>query len=598
MRPRRRQLAAGATAVLAIVPACWAGGDCTAVAGGDQHSLALRVDGTVLAWGLNGQGRLGDGTIINSTLPVRVRDPSGSGFLSEVSAIAEGWNFSVALRADGTVWAWGGNFQGELGNGTGASSRLPVQVKDGLGFLSSVVSISAGGYTTLALKSDGTVWAWGDNAFGQLGNGTNVDSNLAVQVMDTGGSGVLAGVTAVSSGATFSLALKVDGTVWAWGHNPNGELGNGTFTASNLPVQVRVSTGVFLSGISGIAAGAWHSLALASDATVWAWGLNDFGQAGTGDPAPSRLTYARQVKDSSGTGLLSEVASIAAGAQHSMARTEDRRVWSWGVNVQGQLGNGTTVESSLPVQVRDVSGSGILSGIAAIARGGNYGLALKDDGTVVAWGYNLSGQLGNGTSVSSALPVHVRDPDGQLDLDLGSCSCSVIARLEGSPPIPVCAGSTVALDATASTLAGCSGPGLFQFEEGASILRPFEPDPRFDVAVLVERTFHVRVACSTEPSCEGGADLLVPLRDDTAPGDQGNLVRAVRRGEDVELRFDGAPASVWRLYRDADKRTSGTTALTPDVGIPRFTDPGAVANAQPAFYRVKGLSPCTLTPGP
>jgi alpha-tubulin suppressor-like RCC1 family protein len=239
---------------------------------------------------------LGNGTTyINSNTPVQVSALSG------VTAIAGGFAHSLALKSDGTVWAWGYNSNGQLGDGTYTTRNTPVQVSA----LSGVTAIAAGAYHSLALKSDGTVWASGWDVVGQLGNGTSTDSNTPVQVSG------LSGMTAIAGGYFHSLALKSDGTVWAWGFNGYGELGNGTYTNSNTPVQVSG-----LSGVTAIAGGYFHSLALKSDGTVWAWGQDIFGQLGNG-------TFITTPPDGIGTPTqvsgLSGITAVAGGAYHSLA---------------------------------------------------------------------------------------------------------------------------------------------------------------------------------------------------------------------------------------------------------------------------------------
>jgi alpha-tubulin suppressor-like RCC1 family protein len=238
----------------------------SAIAAGNFHSLALKNDGTVWTWGSNSLGQLGNGNYADSNVPVQVSNIAG------VVAIAGGDAHSLALKNDGSVWSWGDNLGGQLGNGTSIlKSNVPVQVSS----LTGVIAIAAGAYHSLALKNDGTVWAWGDNGFGQLGNGTNiVKSNVPVQVSS------LTGVIAIAAGTYHSLALKNDGTVWAWGYNNYGQLGNGSnIFYSNVPVQVSSLTGV----IAIAAMGSSHSLALKNDGTVWAWGANGYGQLGIGN---------------------------------------------------------------------------------------------------------------------------------------------------------------------------------------------------------------------------------------------------------------------------------------------------------------------------
>ncbi len=323
----------------------------TAIAGGYLHSLALRSDGTVWAWGYNGFGELGNGTNANSNTPVEVSGLSG------VTAIAggQGGLHSLALKSDGTVWAWGYNGTGALGNGTYANSNTPVEVSG----LSGVTAIAGGEFHSLALKSDGTVWAWGNDVYGQLGNGTEMfASNTPVEV-----SGI-SGVTAIAGAGLHSLALKSDGTVWAWGYNADGELGNGTYTfASDTPVEVSA-----LSGVTAIAGGGFHSLALKSDGTLWAWGSNFFGELGNGT---NTTTYPFGIATPVEVSGLSGVTAIGGGFRHSLALKSDGTVRAWGYNGGGQLGNGTFTDSNTPVEV-----SG-LSGVTAIAGGAFHSLALK-----------------------------------------------------------------------------------------------------------------------------------------------------------------------------------------------------------------------------
>lgn len=292
------------------------------ISGGGEHSLALKLDGTIWTWGDNEYGQLGDGTTTDRSTPVQVSTLSG------VVTISGGVFHSLALKSDGTIWTWGNNWYGQLGDGTTVERHTPVEVSG----LSGVVAIAGGVYHSLALKSDGTVWTWGDNGYGQLGDGTNTNRTTPVQVSS------LSGVVAIARGHQHSLALKSDGTVWAWGYNSDGQLGDGTNTNRTIPIQVSG-----LSGVVAIAGGYNHSLALKSDGTVWIWGNNRFGQLGDG--TPTNKTTPVEVSG------LSSIVTISGGGDHSLALKSDGTIWAWGYNSDGQLGDGTYTDRYAPVQV-------------------------------------------------------------------------------------------------------------------------------------------------------------------------------------------------------------------------------------------------------
>ena len=349
------------------------------VAGGLFHSLAIESNGTVWAWGENNFGQLGNGTTTQgaTSAPGQVLSLSG------VASVAAGDYHSLALTTSGTVWAWGYNASGQLGNGTTTSSSVPVQVSN----LTGAVAVAGGTGHSLALRSDGTVWAWGDNGYGQLGNGTTSSSSVPVQVSN------LTGVVSIAAGGDHSLALKSDGTVWAWGYGRKGELGNGSTSNSSTPVEVSN-----LTGVVAIAAGADHCLAVLSNGTVWAWGYNGSGQLGNGSTRNSSVPV--QVSG------LTTATAVAAGGDHSMAIASGGSAWAWGDNGYGELGNGTTKSSSTPVQTLN------LTNVAAIAAGTDHSLFATGAGLPYAVGNDQYGQLGNGNTSSTSTPVQVNTVTG------------------------------------------------------------------------------------------------------------------------------------------------------------------------------------------
>ena len=386
-----------------------------AVATGIYNAIDLRADGTVWTWGYNGFGELGNGiTGATSYVPVQVHGPLNSGFLTGIISIAEGNGYFLALKNDGTVWAWGWNNNGQLGNGTTANSNVPVQVSS----LSGITTIAAGQFHSLAIKNDGTVWTWGLNDNGQLGNGnTGTNSSIPVQVHGVGDVGFLTGIVAIAGGEIHSLAVKNDGTFWSWGSNGLGQLGIGGGALKNTPVQVHGPLNVgFLSGITAIAAGSGFSLALKNDGTVWAIGNNSNGQFGNG-VSGNTGNVPVQVHGPLDSGFLTGITAIATvGGNTAFALKNDGTVWAWGAGNSGILGNGTSgVISNVPVQVHGPLNVGFLTGVTAI--GGGPGavslLAVKNDGTVWAWGYNASnGYLATGSQnpTFSSVPLTVVFP--------------------------------------------------------------------------------------------------------------------------------------------------------------------------------------------
>jgi len=355
------------------------------IAGGYVHSLAFKNDGTVLAWGRNNSGQLGDGTNIARSTPVQV---SG---LSNVIAVSGGGGHSIALKNDGTVWAWGSNGVGQLGDGTKADRFAPVQVVG----LSDVIAIDAGDPYTVALKSDGTAWIWGC-CYDTQGL---FDSTIPLQVPG------LNDVAAIKAGYYFNVLQKKDGTVWAWGRNDHGQIGDGTNIKRTIPVQVSG-----LSDIIAIAAGNNHAVALKRDGTVWTWGGNQYGQLGDGTTI-DRTTPVRV------NGLGSVVAISATSGPASgftVALKNDGTVWAWGDH------HGVYTGSTIPTQVPGLS----LNDVNGIDAGGFHTLLLKNDGAVWAWGWGTDGVLGNGSDASAVIPVQVAGPDGNGFLNLGQVTPS------------------------------------------------------------------------------------------------------------------------------------------------------------------------------
>jgi alpha-tubulin suppressor-like RCC1 family protein len=315
------------------------------VAGGYKHSLAIKTDGTLWAWGENLQGQLGLGDTTTRSSPVQV------GALTTWSKVTAGYFFSLAIKTDGTLWSWGSNTNGgPLGLGNGTSYSSPKQV----GALTNWATVSGGNIHVLATKTTNTLFSWGNNGFGQLGLGNISNYNSPKQV------GALSNwATVVGGGNNFSLAVKTDGTLWAWGSGGAGNLGLNSIYSYSSPMQVGA-----LTGWSKVAAGTQSSLAIKTNGTLWSWGTNSNGQLGLGNI--TNYSSPKQI------GALTTWSTLVLGiADNSGAIKTDGTLWGWGRNNYGNLGLGNTVNRSSPAQV------GALTTWSVAAKGYGHELAIK-----------------------------------------------------------------------------------------------------------------------------------------------------------------------------------------------------------------------------
>ena len=383
-------------------------------ANGNGYSLALSADGTVYTWGRNEYGQLGNGvTATNSPVPVAVKTagtPMEGKTIVQISAKV--W-YALALASDGTVYSWGFNSWGQLGSGTSGTANnasAPVAVKTAGTPMEgkTIVQVAAGATHSLALATDGTIYAWGKNEYGQLGNDSTTNSPVPVAVKTAGTPMDGKTIIQIHAGYEHSLALASDGTVYAWGRNNSGQLGKNDATDTHIPAAVQ-TLGTPMAGkvIVQLAAGNSQSMALASDGTVYTWGWNQYGQLGNGTTTNSRIPIAIVT---TGTPLAGKIISqIAAGNAHALAMTDDGTVYTWGWNQYGQLGNNSTINSSLPVIVKTTGTPLAGKMITQIASGGSpNSLVLANDGTMYTWGWGQYGQLGDSTIGTDAkVPVAV-----------------------------------------------------------------------------------------------------------------------------------------------------------------------------------------------
>lgn len=372
---------------------------------GISHSLLLLSNGTVYASGRNNKGQLGNGITSTETSFTKVTG------VSDIIQVAAGNNYSLALKYDGTVLSWGDNNYGSLGRDDTISNCIPSQVVDVNGSpLTDVVAIAAGGLHGLALKSDGTVWSFGYNVHGELGIGTENGKDVtyleyASQVVDANNIPI-EGIIQIEAGTYHSLALTSEGKIYAWGLGNYGRLGSGGEGNKYGAIVVKNNT-VYndLTGIKAIGVGAFHSMAVADDGTVYAWGRNNCGQLGNNTMEESLLPI--QVVDADGS-LLENITSVSGGESHSLALSADGKVYAWGSDTSGQLGTDSTETISyVPVLVDSYLGSSdeYLSNVVSISVAVNTNMILTSDNNIYAWGANSYDQFAIESSGIATIPV-------------------------------------------------------------------------------------------------------------------------------------------------------------------------------------------------
>ena len=381
---------------------CW-----QTLSAGTDHSAGIKTDGTLWAWGSNYYGQLGDGTTVTTNIPIQI------GTANDWVKIFAGNHYTFGIKTDGTLWAWGVNDYGQLGDGTKTDKLIPTQI----GTATNWRSITTGWSHTVALKTDGTLWSWGYNVYGQLGNGTLADNSVPTKI------GTATNWQSVEAGQYHNVAVKTDGTLWEWGNNIFGQPGN-TSVAKTSPVQIGTAT-----DWKGVSVGDYHSIAMKNNGTLWGWGLNDAGQLGDG------TTVSKYTPTQIGTGT--NWLSTSAGAASTYANKTDGTLWSWGSNYYGQLGIGTSgnVPALSPVQV------GSSSDNVLISAGNVHALALNVDGFLKAGGQNVSGQLGDGTFVQRniftpiACPSNCAPTTQFSTTNITSSTATISWAASGSAPI-------------------------------------------------------------------------------------------------------------------------------------------------------------------
>ena len=326
---------------------------------GGWHSAAITEDGTLYKWGYNNYGQLGNGTIKDSYTPIKIMD--------NVTYVSLGNSHSAAITKDGSLYMWGCNIGGQLGDGTTEDRSTPIKIMDNVAY------VSLGTYHSAAITTDGSLYTWGGNSDGRLGNGTTESSHTPVKIMDN--------VAYVSLGNNHSAAITTDGSLYTWGNNHAGQLGNGTTEDSSIPIKI-------MDNVVYVSLGHYYSAAITTGGSLYTWGNKYYD-----------LLADEQYDCPSPIKIMDNVAYVSLGQYYSATITTNGSLYMWGENFWGQLGNGTTDGSSTPIKIMD--------NVARVSIGSGNSAAMTADGSLYAWGYNNHGQLGNGTTKDSSTPIKI-----------------------------------------------------------------------------------------------------------------------------------------------------------------------------------------------
>lgn len=353
------------------------GGTFQAVSVGDTYTMGIKADNTLWAWGDNENGQLGDGTKTGRSMPVKVMD--------NVISVSAGYTYTLAIKTDGTLWAWGSNEYNQLGNNgnknaTGRNGipiqTIPVKVMD------DVAAVSAGKDQTAAIKTDGSLWMWGREI--------HLDNGQLIEYCRTPADTLVSDVSAVSMGTGGTMIVKTDGELWAWGNNSSGILLNDDIISTPIFGRVKIMDNV--SAISMYYTLGSYALAIKTDGSLWAWGENYNGQLGNGTTENQHTPIK----------VMDDVVSVSTYNKHTIVVKSDGSLWSWGFQgFSGQiLGNGGggnarqggRGENSPPIQTIPVK---IMDDVASVSTADSHTMAVKTDGSLWGWGSNTYGQLGN-----------------------------------------------------------------------------------------------------------------------------------------------------------------------------------------------------------
>jgi uncharacterized repeat protein (TIGR02543 family) len=374
------------------------------------HSSTLSTTGRIYLWGLNSNGQLGDGTTTDRNIPTEITSRFSLAAGDKITSLSLGFYHSSALSTTGRVFMWGLNSNGQLGNGTTANRNVPTEITSRFSLAAGdrIISLSLGAGHSSALSAMGRVFMWGYNSNGQLGNGTTANRIVPTEI--TSRFSLAAGdrIISLSLSGIHSSALSTTGRVYLWGFNQYGQLGDGTTIDRNVPTEITSRFSLAAGDkITSLSLGVFHSSALSTTGRVFMWGDNREGQLGNGTTTDRNVPIQITSRFSLTAG--DRIISLSLGAGHSSALSATGRVYLWGLNSNGQLGNGTTTDRNVPTEITSRFSLTAGDKITSLSLGVLHSSALSTTGRVYLWGLNSNGQLGDGTTTDINTPVVINN---------------------------------------------------------------------------------------------------------------------------------------------------------------------------------------------
>ena len=373
-----------------------------------EHSTTLTSTGRVFMWGYNSNSQLGDGTTTNRNVPIEITPSFSLASGDKITSLSLGWRHSSALTSTGRVFMWGDNQYGYLGDGTSITRNVPTEITSNFSLSTGekIISLSLGSNHASALTSTGRVFMWGGNGSGQLGDGTTTDKNVPTEITSNFSLASNDKIIALSLGVQHSSALSAMGRVFMWGYNVAGQLGDGTSTTRSIPTEITTGFSL-LAGetIISISLSIDHSSALTSTGRVFMWGWNRDGQLGDGTSITRNVPT--EITSNFSLPIGEKILSLSMGSSHSSAFTSTGRVFMWGYNQFGQLGNGMNVNRNLPTEITSNFSFSEGEKIISLSLGSTHSSALTSTGRVFIWGSNEYGKLGDGTNTDKNIPTEI-----------------------------------------------------------------------------------------------------------------------------------------------------------------------------------------------